>query len=112
MDLAIALDSHSSLPLHQQLYEELRRAILTGRLLPQQKVPSTRFLAQSLQISRTTVTQSYDRLLSEGYLETIVGSGTYVCAQLPDDLLHPPLVDVAPNPTPLPIQLSDYGERL
>ncbi|HEY9639873.1 MAG TPA: PLP-dependent aminotransferase family protein [Coleofasciculaceae cyanobacterium] len=112
MDLAIALDSHSSLPLHQQLYEELRRAILTGRLLPQQKVPSTRSLAQSLQISRTTVTQSYDRLLSEGYLETIVGSGTYVCAQLPDDLLHPPLVDVAPNPTPLLIQLSDYGDRL
>lgn len=111
MDLAIALD-HPSLPLHQQLYEELRQAILTGRLLPRQKVPSTRSLAQSLQISRTTVTQSYDRLHSEGYLETIVGSGTYVCVQLPDDLLHSTPVAVELNSKPSPIQLSQYGDRL
>lgn len=112
MDLAITLDSHSSLPLHQQLYEELRQAILTGRLLPRQKMPSTRSLAKSLQISRTTVTQSYDRLLSEGYLETMVGSGTYVCAQLPDDWLHSDPVATASNSNSLPIQLSKYGDRL
>ena len=112
MELAITLDSHPSLPLHQQLYEKLRQAILTGQLLPRQKVPSTRSLAQSLQISRTTVTQSYDHLLSEGYLETIVGSGTYVCAQLPDDLLHSTPVAVEPNPNPSPIPLSHYGDRL
>ncbi len=112
MELAITLDSHASLPLHQQLYEKLRQAILTGRLLSRQKVPSTRSLAQSLQISRTTVTQSYERLLSEGYLETIVGSGTYVCAQLPDDLLNSTPVAVESNPNPLPIQLSHYGDRL
>ncbi|MGM3309577.1 PLP-dependent aminotransferase family protein [Anabaena sp. WFMT] len=93
MDLAIALDSRLPQPLHQQIYEELRRAILTGRLLPRQKIPSTRSLAKSLGISRTTVTQSYEQLLSEGYLQTIVGSGTYVCAQLPDDLLHSVPVD-------------------
>lgn len=112
MDLALNLDPHSSLPLHQQLYEELRRAILSGRLLPRQKVPSTRSLAKSLGISRTTVTQSYDQLLSEGYLEAIVGSGTYVCARLPDDLLHSTSTTVEPNSTPLPIQLSHYGDRL
>jgi GntR family transcriptional regulator/MocR family aminotransferase len=112
MSLVITLDRHSSLPLHQQLYEELRRAILTGRLPPGQKVPSTRVLADSLEVSRTTVTQSYDRLLSEGYLETIVGSGTYVCIQLPDDLLHSAPVAAAPNPEPPPVQLSHYGDRL
>lgn len=112
MDLAITLDRHSSLPLHQQLYEELRQAILSGRLLPRQKAPSTRLLAKSLGISRTTVTQSYEQLLSEGYLETIAGSGTYVCAQLPDDLLHSDSMAVEPNSTPLPIQLSHYGDCL
>jgi GntR family transcriptional regulator/MocR family aminotransferase len=112
MSLVIPLDRYSSLPLHQQVYEELRRAILTGRLRPGQKVPSTRALAGSLEVSRTTVTQSYDRLLSEGYLETIVGSGTYVCIQLPDDLLHSAPVAVEPNPEPLPAQLSHYGDRL
>lgn len=112
MDLAITLDSHSNLPLHQQLYEELRQAILTGRLLPGQKVPSTRSLAQLLEISRTTVTQSYDQLLSEGYLETRVGSGTYVCDQLPDDLLHSTPVNVKAQSSPSPIALSQYGDRL
>lgn len=112
MDLAISLDSSLSVPLHQQLYHALRQAILTGRLLPRQKIPSTRSLAQCLGISRTTVTQSYDRLLSEGYLETIAGSGTYVCAQLPDDLLHSAPVEVETNPDPSPIPLSHYGNDL
>ncbi|WP_250855439.1 MocR-like pyridoxine biosynthesis transcription factor PdxR [Anabaena sp. PCC 7938] len=109
---AIALDSHLPQSLHQQIYEELRRAILTGRLLPRQKIPSTRSLAKSLGISRTTVTQSYEQLLSEGYLQTIIGSGTYVCAQLPDDLLHsvPVITDEKQNASP--IQLSQQGKRL
>lgn len=112
MDFAIALDAQSALPLHQQLYEALRQAILSGRLAPRQKLPSTRALAQLLQISRATVTQSYDRLLSEGYLDTIVGSGTYVCAQLPDDLLHSAPVAAPTDADPTPLLLSCYGDRL
>ena len=111
MDLAIALDNNTAIPLHQQLYEELRRAILSGRLSPRQRIPSTRSLAKSLGISRTTVTSCYEQLLSEGYLETIVGSGTYVCAQLPDDLLHSTPVESVQK-TVLPIQLSKYAARL
>ena len=111
MDLAIALDNNTAIPLHQQLYEELRRAILSGRLLPRQRIPSTRSLAKSLGISRTTVTSCYEQLLSEGYLETIVGSGTYVCAQLPDDLLHSTPVESVQK-TVSPIQLSKYAARL
>lgn len=108
MDFALALDHHSEISLHQQLYDELRQAILNGRLLPRQKLPSTRLIAQSLGISRTTATQSYDRLPSEGYLDTIVGSGTYVCAQLPDDSdaadFDPPAgASPAINRFPLPI---------
>ena len=111
MDLAITLDNNTAIPLHQQLYEELRRAILSGRLLPRQRIPSTRSLAKSLGISRTTVTSCYEQLLSEGYLETIVGSGTYVCAQLPDDLLHSTPVESVQKTVP-PIQLSKYAARL
>lgn len=84
MDLAIALDSNCAIPLHQQLSEELRQAILNGRLLPRQRIPSTRSLSKSLGISRTTVTQSYEQLLSEGYLQTIVGSGTFVSCRKAD----------------------------
>lgn len=108
MDFIITLDSNA-VPLHQQLYEELRRAILSGRLSPRQRIPSTRFLAKSLGISRTTVTQSYEQLLSEGYLQTIVGSGTFVCAQLPDDLLSSTLIESVQTISRPPIKLSKYA---
>lgn len=112
MDFAITLDSNSPLPLHQQLYEELRQAILGGRLLPGRRIPSTRQLAKSLGISRTTVTQSYDQLLSEGYIETVVGSGTFVCTQLPDDLLRSTPISSTEKLTRPPVKLSKYGDSL
>jgi GntR family transcriptional regulator/MocR family aminotransferase len=91
MDFALALATHSAVPYYRQIYEALRQAILAGRLSARQRLPSTRALASSLGVSRATVTQSYELLLSEGYLQTVVGSGTYVCDQLPpDDLLHTP----------------------
>jgi GntR family transcriptional regulator / MocR family aminotransferase len=112
MDFAIALNPTSAHPLHRQLAEELRRIILTGRLLPGERLPSTRSLAQSLSISRTTVTQSYDQLLGEGYLETRHGSGTFVCSQLPDDLLQAKPVDTIAASSASAIQLSPYGIHL
>jgi GntR family transcriptional regulator / MocR family aminotransferase len=112
MDLVITLDQHSPLPLHQQIYEELRQAILRGKLSPGKRIPSTREMAKSLGISRSTVTQSYEQLLSEGYLKTIIGSGTYVCPQLSDDLLHShPIKNINKNTHP-EVKLSRYAETL
>jgi GntR family transcriptional regulator / MocR family aminotransferase len=111
MDLLIQLDRSAPLSLHQQLYEAIRQAILEGQLLPGQRLPSTRSLAHSLSVSRTTVTQSYEQLLSQGYLETMHGSGTYVCAQLPDFLGRSGPVNTAP-PERSPVSLSPYGTRL
>ncbi|MGL6341766.1 MAG: GntR family transcriptional regulator, partial [Waterburya sp.] len=74
IDLAISLERTSITPLYQQLAENIRHAVLEGRLKPNQKLPSSRSLAKSLNISRSTVTQSYEQLESEGYLETRLGS--------------------------------------
>jgi len=116
MDFTIALDNYSTLPLYRQLYEELRRLILSGRLVPGQRLPSTRALARSLSISRATVTQSYEQLLSEGYLQTVTGSGTFVCAQLPDDLLRAsipiPSAIASRMPAGQSVRLSTYGASL
>ncbi|NEP11403.1 MAG: PLP-dependent aminotransferase family protein [Symploca sp. SIO2C1] len=112
MDLAIRLDSDAPVPLHRQVYEELRRAILTGRLSKGKRIPSTRALAKSLGISRTTVTVAYEQLLSEGYLETTVGSGTFVCCQLPDELLNSAAINSFHKESHPPVQLSNYGAIL
>jgi GntR family transcriptional regulator/MocR family aminotransferase len=106
------LDGKAAIPLHRQLYEKLRRAILSGQLSPGQKLPSTRSLSNSLGISRITVTQSYGQLISEGYVQTIVGSGTFVCTQLPEDLLDSTLsLSTQKKAQPL-IKLSRYGARV
>ena len=73
--------------MHRQIYQQIRQAILTGRVRSQQKLPASRHLAQSLGVSRSTVVQSYDQLISEGYIKTRRGAGTFVCAVIPDDLL-------------------------
>src|SRR5215831_3203358 len=116
MDFIVALDGNKQTPLHKQLYDEVRSAILAGRLGPGQRVPSTRELARSLGVSRTTVTLSYDELLSEGYLESVVGSGTYVCKELPEELLRSPRTngaDAEPRAaTTRRKSLSEYGSRL
>lgn len=112
MSIAITLDINSSVALYKQLYEEMRQAILDGRLSPGKRIPSTREMAKFLGVSRSTVTQSYDQLFSEGYLETIIGSGTYVCTQLPDDLQLPQLINATEKITRRTVQLSQYGKIL
>ncbi|HEY9819064.1 MAG TPA: PLP-dependent aminotransferase family protein [Candidatus Obscuribacterales bacterium] len=112
MEFTLLLDAQSPMPCYQQIYAALRQKILTGQLAPRQRLPSTRALAQSLGVSRATVTQSYDQLLSEGYLQTVVGSGTYVGEQLPEILLHAPGVEPVPSESLPSLVLSAYGQRL
>ena len=74
--------------LQNWLYQSLREAILGGRLPAGARLPSTRALAQQYAMARGTVQAAYQQLLSEGYLQARVGSGTHVCEVLPDITLH------------------------
>ncbi len=71
------------------VYRQLREAILGGALPATARLPSSRALAQRLQVSRSTVEVAFDQLRAEGYVAGVVGSGTYVCAMLPDRFLRP-----------------------
>src|SRR5262249_38853949 len=86
--LDLPLDPALPAPLHRQLYDGLRAAILAGRLAAGARLPATRALAAELDVSRNTVLDAYAQLLAEGYVDGKVGSGTYVSRALPDDLLH------------------------
>jgi GntR family transcriptional regulator/MocR family aminotransferase len=83
------VDRRSGVPLHRQIYDGLRRAILDGMLRAGQRVPSTRVLASELEVSRFPVLAAYEQLLHEGYLEGRVGSGTFVRAAPPEDAPRP-----------------------
>ncbi|HTG34918.1 MAG TPA: PLP-dependent aminotransferase family protein [Thermoanaerobaculia bacterium] len=82
----IAVDRASAKPLHRQIYEGFREAIVERRLRAGQRLPSTRGLAAELGISRIPVLQAFEQLLAEGYFESRTGAGTFVAGSLPDDL--------------------------
>jgi GntR family transcriptional regulator / MocR family aminotransferase len=73
--------------LYRWLYDELRSAILDGRLRPGSRLPATRDLASAYDLSRATIVTAFDQLKSEGYVEGRSGSGTYVSQVLPEQLL-------------------------
>lgn len=115
MDFTINININSEIALHRQVYIELKQAILTGRLKPAEKIPSTRALADILGLSRTTVTQSYEELISEGYLETIKGSGTFISEHLPEKLLQTKSTTTLKREiisTNITVKLSKYGQKL
>ena len=85
----IALDASRRTPIYRQLYDWFRDAILSGQLRPGQRVPSTRALAAELKISRLPVLGAFEQLHAEGYLQTLVGSGTMVSRSVPDDATRP-----------------------
>ncbi len=85
---ALTIDPSQATSRYAQLYSALRDAILAGRMVPGARLPSTRDLSRTLEVSRNTVTAAFEQLVAEGYLESRVGDGTYVSSALPDDLLH------------------------
>ncbi len=82
------LDEESGAPLYRQIYESVRRAILSGRLASGKRLPASRVLAAQLGVSRLTVVNAFEQLLAEGYLESRTGAGTFVASQIPDELLQ------------------------
>jgi GntR family transcriptional regulator/MocR family aminotransferase len=83
------LDQKSALSLWQQLYRQLRQAVISRRLAPGTLLPATRHLALQLGCSRNTVLGAFEQLIAEGYLKARSGSGTFVVDVLPEDLTPP-----------------------
>jgi GntR family transcriptional regulator/MocR family aminotransferase len=93
------------------VYEAWRLGILSGRFARNDRVPSTRELAITLGIARSTVTQAYEQLIAEGYLQSRHGSGTFVCSELPEKMLHAQAAQRGLRMAS-EIRLSRYGDRL
>ncbi|MEO3798036.1 PLP-dependent aminotransferase family protein [Nonomuraea sp. B10E15] len=79
MDVHISLGGRGDLA--AQVYRQLLDAILDGRLRSGERLPPTRQLARSLEISRNTVALAYDRLVADGFLVGRAGAGTFVSAE-------------------------------
>jgi GntR family transcriptional regulator / MocR family aminotransferase len=83
----IIIDKDSVQPVYLQIANQLMVFIKEGNLQASHRLPSTRQMADWLQVHRKTVIQAYDELLAQGWLESRSGSGTYVAKHLPE--MHP-----------------------
>lgn len=73
-------------PVNRQIYQVIREAILSRMLPVGLQLPSSRDLARKLGMSRNTVTYAYEQLITEGYLETRSGAGTFIADTVPDQI--------------------------
>ena len=73
--IVIEKNNDSDAFLYEQLYEALKQQIIDGDMIAGEKCPSIRKMAEDLSISVTTVMQSYNQLLAEGYIKNKAGSG-------------------------------------
>ncbi|MFE8698893.1 PLP-dependent aminotransferase family protein [Cytobacillus sp. FJAT-53684] len=72
------LNKASSLPLHQQIYDFIKRKIINGEWPVGTKIPPQRKLAQKFQVNRSTIVYALGELCADGLIVSKVGSGTIV----------------------------------
>jgi GntR family transcriptional regulator/MocR family aminotransferase len=77
-DCTMHLELDGAGPLYLQLTRALKTAIQAGRLLPEARMPSTRALAEALDLSRNTVKSAFEQLAAEGWVRGVAGSGSFV----------------------------------
>ena len=111
----LQVDAKDQLPLYRQLYQQLKFAIVAGRVVPGEKLPATRELAGSLGLNRTTIAAAYELLESEGLIRGHVGRGSFVEGPPPDTTPIPaasgpaPLVSFASSrPSELQFPLDEF----
>src|SRR6516162_9042786 len=103
----VRLDRAAAEPLHQQLYRQIRDEIASGSFNHNSsRVPSSRALATDFGVSRFTVNLALSRLHAEGYLQSKIGSGTFISEALPETFLSARTTK-APPPTERPARLSN-----
>ncbi len=73
----ISLNYRDARPIYEQVKDGLRHLVVTGAILPGDKLPSVRALASSLAINPNTIQRAYEALEGEGYLYSVAGKGSF-----------------------------------
>jgi GntR family transcriptional regulator len=77
------LNPHSSVPIYQQLVEQVRRMVAGGQLSPGTELPSVREMAHEHTVHPMTISKAYSQLEAEGVLERHRGKPMRVAALSP-----------------------------
>lgn len=76
--MKIIISNNSSVPIYEQIKNNIIEQILSNDLVEDEPLPSIRNLAKDIKISVMTIKKAYDELESEGYIISRQGKGTFV----------------------------------
>ncbi len=76
--MQLYIDNRSGAPIYDQIYSQIKDAILSGQVTEGEALPSIRALAKDLRISVITTKRAYDELENEGFIYTLPGKGCFV----------------------------------
>lgn len=76
--MQLYIDNRSGAPIYDQIYSQIKDAILSGQVTEGEALPSIRALAKNLRISVITTKRAYDELENEGFIYTLPGKGCFV----------------------------------
>lgn len=79
--MEIIISNNANKPIYEQITSQIKAMIMSGELYPGEAIPSMRALAKSIHVSVITVQKAYEDLQRDGFIETIVGRGSFVSAQ-------------------------------
>lgn len=98
----VHLDYRDARPIYTQIADSFRMQIRAGVLAEGDKLPSVRELASELTINPNTIQRAYRELETEGWIASVSGKGSFVCAPVKE----------APDLKPLWAQLDAAAEKL
>jgi GntR family transcriptional regulator/MocR family aminotransferase len=79
----IKIDKHLRRPIYLQIVDSIVSKVMQAKILVGERMPSSRSLANDLQINRKTVLQAYDELMAQGWIELLPSKGTFIKKTLP-----------------------------
>lgn len=74
----IIISNANNEPIYEQIYQQIKSAIISSELQAGDLLPSIRNLAKDLRISVITTKRAYDELEKEGYIYSAIGKGSFV----------------------------------
>lgn len=74
----IIISNSSGVPIYEQIEEQIKNQIMTGELVAGDALPSMRVLAKDLKISVITTKRAFEELERDGFIESVVGKGSFV----------------------------------
>lgn len=77
----IQIKNSNDEPIYLQVKKQIRDAIISGELAPDELLPSIRLLAKELRISVITTKRAYDELEQDGFIHTVQGKGSFVASR-------------------------------